>query len=186
MSIPAWVVEDHHCADCDLSYPALTVAAALELSSGHPHSSRPPSKRPPSKRWRTRPDSQTWSVTEYACHIRDVCATSTIRLYRARTETDPLLEPMLNDLRATRFRYNDLELAGVLTELANNATGLVEEASRNESADWQRTASRQPGETRTALWLLRQAAHEGCHHAGDIATVGSSLGEQGEHTARDS
>ena len=31
-----------------------------------------------------------------------------------------------------------------------------------------RTATRLPGEQRTLLWLVRQAAHEGIHHLGDI------------------
>src|SRR4051812_50166272 len=57
----------------------------------------------PDERWR-RAD-QGWCAAEYLCHVRDVFATFAIRLHRARTEDDPPLEPMFNDLRARRFGY---------------------------------------------------------------------------------
>ncbi|MBO1767309.1 hypothetical protein [Allobranchiibius sp. GilTou38] len=66
------------------------------------------------------------------CHLRDVCAAYTIRLHRARTEDEPvlepMLEPMLNDLRARRFRCNDLD--AVIAELQATATGFREEVAR--------------------------------------------------------
>jgi hypothetical protein len=85
-----------------------------------------------------------------------------------RTEDRPQLEPMLNDLRARRFRYNERDLAPVLAELADAAAGFVDEVDRVRPGGWGRTATRLPGEERTALWLVRHAAHEGLHHVGDI------------------
>jgi hypothetical protein len=107
-------------------------------------------------------------VLEYVCHLRDVYGTATIRMYRVRTEDRPALEPMLNDLRAARFRYNELELDAVLDELDRTAAGFLEEAARVPADGWTRTATRLPGEERTALWLIRHAAHEGTHHIADI------------------
>lgn len=116
-----------------------------------------------------RPDADTWSVIEYLCHIRDVYATFTIRLYRTRSELRPALEPMLNDLRAKRFRYQELDAAAVLIELRLNVAGFLDEVAR--TSDWDRVATRLPTEVRTARWLVRQAAHEGIHHLRDIAEV---------------
>lgn len=68
---------------------------------------------------RRRRHPSEWSVTEYVCHLRDVYVASTIRLHRIRTEDRPVLEPLYNDLRATRFRYNERDLRAVIDELAS-------------------------------------------------------------------
>ena len=120
---------------------------------------------------RTRPDAATWSALEYVCHVRDVLAASTVRLYRIRNEDHPLLEPLFNDLRAVRFAYNNRDLLPVLDELTDNARGFCDEVRRTSEIEWSRQASRLPGEVRTARWLLRQTMHEGIHHERDIRAV---------------
>src|SRR5205807_10334382 len=118
-----------------------------------------------------RPGLRILSVTEYVCHLRDIYVTYTIRLHRTRTEDRPALEPMLNDLRARRFRYNERDVAAILDELAANAVGLCEEIASARPHDWDRVATRLPGEQRSARWLVRQALHEGVHHLADIRDV---------------
>lgn len=113
---------------------------------------------------------------EYVCHLRDVYATYTIRLHRARTENSPAVEPMFSDLRAIRFGYSLLPLGPVLDELQAHAEGFCEEAATLAPQDWLRTVSRRPGEVRTAGWLVRQALHEGRHHLADIRDVLNRLG----------
>ncbi|KJE23527.1 DinB superfamily [Frankia torreyi] len=165
---PALVGETHACADCGFSYPTRTVDDVLaELATLPARVAQAVTAAGPDL-LRQRLSPGTWSVLEYACHLRDVLATSTIRLHRARTEVRPVVEPMLNDLRARRFRYNELDPAAVLAELAANAQGLRDEAGRVEPQDWERTVARLPGEERTARWLLRNALHEGIHHLADI------------------
>ena len=82
-----------------------------------------------------------------------------------------MLEPMFNELRAARFRYNNRELGPIVAELADNVAGLIEEAARVSDEEWSCAARRLPGEERTARWLVRQAMHEGTHHLRDISTV---------------
>ncbi|WP_308465677.1 DinB family protein [Rathayibacter soli] len=125
------------------------------------------SAAPPQIR-RVRPNTQYWSITEYVCHLRDVYATYTIRLHRAVTESEPVLEPMFNDLRAQRFRYNQLDVYAILPELIANAAGFCEEANHVRTTQWGRIVTRLPGEARTARWLARQVMHEGTHHLDDI------------------
>ncbi|MGH3358688.1 MAG: hypothetical protein ACRDO7_07775, partial [Nocardioidaceae bacterium] len=60
----------------------------------------------------------------------------------------------------------------VLAELELTAAGFLEEVARVHADGWERTATRLPGEVRTARWLVRNAAHEGVHHAMDIETAG--------------
>jgi hypothetical protein len=129
----------------------------------------------PEQALRRRPQEGTWSVTEYVCHLRDVYVTYTIRLHRARTEERPVLEPMLNDLRARRFRYNSRDVGPVLDELADAVAGCCDEVDRFRAADWARVVTRLPGEERTARWLLRQALHEGVHHLGDLRAAAAAL-----------
>lgn len=171
-NLPPLPAEDHVCADCRIDYRALSVAAARAIIAGVPDRTRNAALAVPEPQRRQRPLPGVWSVLEYVCHLRDVCATSTIRLHRTRTEDCPVLEPMLNDLRARRFGYNSLDLRAVLDELAATADGFLEEAGRLTGDDWNRTATRLPGELRTARWIVRHAAHEGTHHLNDITALG--------------
>ncbi len=86
------------------------------------------------------------------------------------------MEPMFNDLRARRFRYNGCDFEATLGELAAAAAGFCEQVACTEEGDWDRIATRLPGEDRTARWLVRQAMHEGVHHLGDIRRIGGISG----------
>jgi uncharacterized damage-inducible protein DinB len=174
--LPPLAAEDHTCADCALVYSEITIDEAVGVILGLPSAVREAvSAIPPAVR-RVRQGPQVWSVAEYLCHLRDVYVTFTIRLHRTRTEDRPALEPMFNDLRARRFRYNDCDFNATLDELAAAATGFGEQVARMEERDWDRIATRLPGEDRTARWLLRQAMHEGVHHLGDIRRIGGVSG----------
>jgi DinB superfamily len=173
-AIPPLAAEDHTCVDCGLSYPDVTVERAVEAIRALPDQVCAAVAAVPAEALRRRPAPDVWSVTEYACHLRDVFTTYTIRLHRTRTEDRPLLEPMLNDLRAARFRYNDWDLPAVLDELAATAAGFRDEIAATPPAAWDWVATRLPGETRTARWMVRQAMHEGVHHLRDIHRVGAA------------
>ena len=112
-----------------------------------------------------------WSAAEYVCHLRDVYATSTLRVHFARLSENPTVEPMFNDVRAERFRYNERDVAPVVAELDHTVTGFLEEVAAVRDSDWERTFERLRGEIRTIRWLVRNAAHEGVHHVGDIQRV---------------
>jgi hypothetical protein len=167
-AIPPLVGEDHICTECGLSYPELTIETAAQIIRSVPSAVRAAVTQVSPEALRRRPRLGTWSALEYICHLRDVYITSTIRVHRARTEDRPALEPMLNDLRARRFRYNEYAIGGVLDELAACVSGFCEEINRLTQSDCERTVTRLRGEERTARWLVRQAAHEGQHHLQDI------------------
>ncbi|GAA4915213.1 DinB family protein [Actinomycetospora succinea] len=165
MTLPPLAAEDHEC--CGLRYAELSVAEACEILAAVPARARAAVAAVEHRHGR--PADGVWSVAEYVCHLRDVAMTFTIRLHRARTEDRPALEPMFNDLRARRFRYDDHDVDAVLDQLDVVTPGLLDEVARFGDADWDRTVTRLPHEERTARWLLRQAAHEGVHHVRDIA-----------------
>jgi carbonic anhydrase/acetyltransferase-like protein (isoleucine patch superfamily)/uncharacterized damage-inducible protein DinB len=176
--LPPLAAEDHVCADCALAYPQISIDQARRVIEGIPAEVRDVALAVPPPARHLRPGPDVWSVTEYVCHLRDVYLTYTVRLHRTRTEDRPMLEPMLNDLRARRFRYNERELAPILDELAATAAGFCAEIDRTRETEWDRVATRLPGEQRTARWLVRQAMHEGIHHLGDIRTVGRAIADK--------
>ncbi|OJZ68876.1 hypothetical protein BRW65_25065 [Mycobacterium paraffinicum] len=171
-SLPPLAGEDHVCAACGVSYSETRLDDAIGVIAGLPDTIREAVSVIPPEARRVRPGPDVWSVAEYLCHLRDVYVSFTIRLHRVRTEVRPAWEPMLNDLRARRFRYNDCDIDATLDELAAAVAGFRDEVARAKGQDWERTGSRLPGEQRTARWLVRQAMHEGVHHLGDIRRIG--------------
>ncbi|WP_138732456.1 DinB family protein [Modestobacter excelsi] len=167
-AVPPLPAEDHVCPACGLDFADLPVDVAAAIVRAVPGRARALLAGRPDDALRRRPDPDTWSAAEYLCHLRDVYVTSTIRLHRARTEELPVLEPMLNDLRARRFRYADCDVPAVLGELAAAVDGVADEVRRVTREGWERRVTRLPGEERTVRWLLRNAAHEGRHHLADI------------------
>jgi hypothetical protein len=178
-SLPPLAAEDHVCGDCALSYLDTTIEQAVDVITTLPRAVQEAVSAIPQAAHRVRPSPTTWSVTEYVCHLRDVYITYTIRLHRTRTEDRPSLEPMYNDLRARRFRYSERDLGAVIAELQAVARGFCDEIARVRQQDWERTATRLPGEQRTARWLVRQAMHEGVHHLADIRRVGTQAASGG-------
>ncbi|MEB3980014.1 DinB family protein [Mycobacterium sp. 663a-19] len=182
-ALPPLAAEDFVCARCALDYSELSVEHAAGVIRGIPTAVRDAVFAVPENSRRERPSPQVWSVTEYVCHLRDVYASFTIRLHRARTEDRPALEPMFNDLRARRFRYNERDVVPILDELAANAAGFGEEIGRVDPQDWDRIVTRLPGERRSARWLVRQAMHEGVHHLADIRAAAAAV-EANMHRSR--
>lgn len=174
--VAALTPENHVCEVCGITYSTTSPERAMLSVVALPPQLRAGLSRIPDDVLRIRPEPGTWSVIEYVCHIRDVLATTTIRIHRTLTEDDPVVDPMLNDLRADRFGYNRRALPPLLDEVADVADGLLRETARIVESDWDRSHRRYPGEDRSARWLIRQAMHEGTHHLLDIDHVSRRLG----------
>jgi hypothetical protein len=173
--LPPLADESHVCTDCGLSYPDLALPEAVAEIRGIPDAARAAVAAVPDGARRLRPSTDVWSVTEYACHLRDVYVAFTIRLRRIRTEDEPVVDPMYGDLRAVRFRYADADVDAALDDLERAVAGFCDEVADTGHDEWSRTMRRLPGEVRTASWLVRHAAHEGRHHVRDIERVGRKV-----------
>ena len=169
--LPPLAGEDHVCPSCPFSFLDHDVDRAAAVIAGIPGQARALFAELDDAACRQPGPNGAWSAVEYLCHLRDVYATFTIRLHRARIEDDPALEPMLNDLRARRFGYRGAAVEPALDQLQAHVTGFLAEIARVRPGDWGRPVHRLPEEHRSALWLVRQAAHEGVHHLRDIAEV---------------
>jgi len=177
--LPPLAGEEHVCPSCPFSFRDHDVDRAAAVIAEIPAQARALFESLDDAACRQPGPAGAWSAVEYLCHLRDVYATFTIRLHRARTEDDPALEPMLNDLRARRFGYRDAAVGPVLDELEAYVAGLLTEIARIQPDDWQRPVHRLPHEHRTALWLVRQAAHEGVHRLRDIAEGAGTVDRRG-------
>jgi DNA-binding HxlR family transcriptional regulator/uncharacterized damage-inducible protein DinB len=167
-ALPPLAPEEHTCTSCSMSYAETDIAAAADLLDSLPARYRRSVDGLSPATLRRRPEPGTWSITEYLCHVRDVFHVYTDRITRTLTQEQPVLEPMYNNRRAEQERYNDQDAAEVLDALTERAVALKTLITSITPEQLHRTATRLPGEQRTLLWLVRQAAHEGIHHLGDI------------------
>jgi hypothetical protein len=168
--------EDHHCEPCGLRYGNLTPSLAIQLIRSSSAQYRRRLQRLPADVLCRRPTAGVWSAMEYACHVRDVYDVYHTRVRRTLNEHEPVLEPMHNDERAERAAYNQQLLASVLPDLERNADRFAALTSEISGPQWKRCAVRLPGERRTVLWMVRQAAHEGLHHLHDIGARTTDAG----------
>ncbi len=117
---------------------------------------------------RERPDEQTWSVLEYAAHVRDVFRTFDQRLELMLTEENPTYPNWDQDQTAVAENYNEQDPAVVALELvtAGNALAAAFEAIPEEA--WSRPGRRGDGAIFTVATMARYLAHDPTHHLWDV------------------
>ena len=119
-----WVL-DEACPECGFDTSACPHTAVADLIRAN------------AVDWRTladdgriragRPDPQTWSSLEYACHVRDVFARFDQRMALMLAEDDPLFPNWDQDATAREERYDEQDPATV----ANVVRGWI---NKEESA----------------------------------------------------
>src|SRR3954454_18253428 len=70
---------------------------------------------------RARPEPQTWSALEYACHVRDVLLVQRERVLLALRVDEPCVEPMGRDERVEADGYNEQQPVDVGRQLNDAA-----------------------------------------------------------------
>ena len=131
--LPPLAAEDYTCDICALIYSEITIDDALGVIAGLPGTVREVVSAIPPEACRAQ-GRQACAVAEYLCHLRDVYISYTIRLHRIRAEDRPALEPMFNDLRARRFRYNHCDINATLDELSAAVAGFCEQIAGTEES----------------------------------------------------
>jgi hypothetical protein len=114
---------------------------------------------------RERPDGDTWSVLEYACHVRDVLLLFGDRLRLIREQEAPEFANWDQDASAVDYATQGPRT--VADELAPAAAAFAAEVSA--VADWSRPGYRSNGSAFTADTLTRYAWHDLAHHLHDAA-----------------
>jgi len=114
-----------------------------------------------------RPDPQTWSALEYACHTRDSFALYAHRIDVVLAEDRPLLPRMRRHEVVVERDYNSQNPAAVAEELAVAAEALAARLESVPPQAWVRVGVRDNLEM-SIDWMARNVVHEGTHHLVDV------------------
>jgi hypothetical protein len=164
---PGWV-----CSECGFDYDACSPATTPETLRGFGRRYRIPLVRglpgeDLDRLLRMRPDPQTWSALEYACHTRDGFALYDHRIGVVLVEDRPMLPGMRRDEVVVERDYNRQNPAEVSEELAVAAEVLAARLESVPHEGWVRVGVRDNLEM-TIDWMARNVVHEGTHHLLDI------------------
>lgn len=116
-----------------------------------------------------RPDDNTWSPTEYACHVRDVHRIFGARLRLMLDEDDPEFENWDQDQTAVEDDYASQDPAVVATELADAAEAVAATYAGVSGGQWQRPGRRSNGSVFTVDTIGRYHLHDVVHHLHDVS-----------------
>ncbi len=119
-----------------------------------------------------RPSPDTWSMLEYATHVREVLDMLGLALSEVLEHARPVFPDFdVDELAASRpAQGREPVLAGI----ARAANALADRADETPWAAWDRPFVL-GGVERPARWLIQHAAHEGAHHLRDIERVRAAV-----------
>lgn len=159
-----WVL-DRPCPECRF------VASGVDVAD------LAPALRASAVRWRAalarddvrvRPAPGTWSVLEYACHVRDVHRIFGERLALILDEDDPVFANWDQDAAAVSGRYDAQEPSVVADELGAAAEATAARFAAVRPDQWDRPGRRSNGSVFTTRTLGRYYLHDVEHHTHDI------------------
>lgn len=174
-----WVLEQA-CPDCGLASGTVDRADLGRLMRDNAASWSAALTAP---RVTERPRPDVWSVTEYACHVRDVHVLFAQRVALMLTEHDPEFANWDQDVTAVESRYDLADPAKVGPQLvaAAQAVAAAYEAVSDES--WSRPGRRSNGDAFTVESIGRYHLHDVVHHLWDVAGAVTVAGYQQQASA---
>ena len=115
-----------------------------------------------------RPEPGTWSVLEYACHVRDVHRIFDVRVGLMLDQDDPHFPNWDQDETAVRERYGEQDPAVVSVELMDAAVAVAERYDNVPPGAWSRRGFRSNGSEFTVESIGRYHLHDLIHHLYDV------------------
>jgi hypothetical protein len=115
-----------------------------------------------------RPAENTWSVLEYACHVRDVFTLFDHRLDLMVTGEDARFADWDQDLTAVEKDYANADPAQVSTELTAEGEQIAASFGRVPEDQWDRKGTRSNGSEFTVLTFSQYFLHDAVHHLHDV------------------
>lgn len=115
-----------------------------------------------------RPDENTWSALEYACHVRDVFELFDQRLALMLTSDDARFQNWDQDQTALDSDYAAADPAVVGAELTAEGEGLAAAFAAVPESEWGRKGLRSNGSEFTVLTLAQYFLHDVVHHLHDV------------------
>ena len=117
---------------------------------------------------RDRPDDDTWSPLEYACHVRDVHSVYAGRISRMLDEDDPHYENWDQDVTAIETAYRVQDPAVVAVELRDEGERVMALVAGLDDDQWGRPGKRSDGASFTIDSIGRYYLHDIEHHIWDV------------------
>jgi len=115
-----------------------------------------------------RPDEATWSVLEYACHVRDVFAVFDHRLALMLNEDDARFEDWDQNRTAIEKDYANDDPAGVGASLTCEGEQIARSFASVREEQWERTGTRSNGSVFTVRTFAQYFLHDVVHHLHDV------------------
>ncbi|MCB5280534.1 DinB family protein [Arthrobacter sp. AL08] len=159
-----WVLSQP-CPECGFDVTASTPATVPgQLASMLPRW-RAALRRPEAAE---RPDVNTWSVLEYACHVRDVFSLFDYRLDLMVSGEDARFADWDQDLTAVEKDYASADPAKVSAELTAEGEQIAASFGRVPEDQWDRKGTRSNGSEFTVLTFSQYFLHDVIHHLHDV------------------
>lgn len=159
-----WVLQ-RPCPECGFDASAATPATAPGIVESMLPRWRAALRRPDVA---GRPDPGTWSVLEYACHVRDVFSLFDHRLDLMLHEEDARFADWDQDLTAVEKDYAGADPAVVSAELTAEGGQIAAAFGRVPEEHWGRRGIRSNGSEFTVLTLAQYFLHDVVHHLHDV------------------
>ena len=115
-----------------------------------------------------RPNDRTWSVLEYACHVRDVFELFGQRLNLMLTQENATFANWDQDQAAIDGEYAASDPGLVAEELVTEGEQVAESFARVVQDEWQLTGMRSNGSVFTVLTFSQYFLHDVVHHLHDV------------------
>jgi hypothetical protein len=160
-----WVLQ-RPCPECGFSASTATPATAPGTVTGMLPRWRAVLGRPDAT---VRPDEDTWSALEYACHVRDVFLLFDQRLSLMLTDDDARFDNWDQDQAAVENDYAGAAPAVVGAELTAAGERIAASFAAVPEEDWDRKGTRSNGSEFTVLTFAQYFLHDVVHHLHDVA-----------------
>jgi hypothetical protein len=159
-----WVLE-RPCPECGFDASAATPATAPGIVDSMLPRWRAALRRPDAAE---RPGDSTWSVLEYACHVRDVFTLFDYRLGLMVAGGDARFEDWDQDLTAVEKEYANADPAVVSAELTAEGQQIAGSFARVTVDEWSSKGTRGNGSVFTVLTFAQYFLHDVVHHLHDV------------------
>lgn len=159
-----WVLQ-RPCPECGFDVSACTPATVPGKLANMLPRWRAVLRRPDAAE---RPDENTWSVLEYACHVRDVFTLFDHRLGLMLTEDDARFADWDQDLSAVETDYANADPAEVSAELTAEGEQIAASFGRVPEDQWGRKGTRSNGSEFSVLTFSQYFLHDVVHHLHDV------------------
>ena len=159
-----WVLEQP-CPDCGLDPGAVDRAQLGRLLRDNAASWSTVLTAP---RVTERPRPDVWSVTEYACHVRDVHTLFGERMALMLDADNPEFANWDQDVTAVESRYDLADPAEVGPQLLAAAQAVADAYDAVGGDEWSRPGRRDNGSVFTVESIGRYHLHDVVHHLWDV------------------